>query len=317
MYKKIIFIFLLLISTVCISQTVKIKGLALDTVKSRNSVMINVNDTLKKFRDKSSLTKKWDGYDELTKNKNFVVFTDSVGNFNISAKLTDSLYFYATSYLTQKYAVSDLLKRKEIKIQLEPEKCIPFVSCEQKKPSNYYIFIGKKLKLEGQKPPYYCNTIIMDGEFKSTYKIEKNLYGNFPKDTIIFTAFDHYGIPEFSNCENVLLFVGEYCGKLYHEKYQYFDLYKTKNGKWASPGNPYKNDNYAKEKNIVPKKINFENTIYFDISKLNAKQIEDEYPAEYYKIIEKKAIPTMGTYVEDLVEIKKNGVLKARKIELE
>lgn len=316
MCKKIYLIFLLLIHIVCISQTVKIEGAALDTVKHRNYVMIIVNDTLKKFRDNAALSKKWDAYKELTQNKNFVVNTDSVGNFSISAKLTDSLYFYANRYLTQKYAVSELLRRKEIKIQLEPEKCIPYVSCEQEKPSKYYIFIGKKIELEGQKQPYYCNTIIMDGEFKATYKIEKNLYGNFPKDTIVFTAFDHYGIPKFGNYENVLLFVGEYCGKLYHEKYQYFDLYRTKNGKWASPGNPYKNDNYAKEKNIVPKKINFENTVYFDISKLSAKKIEDEYPAEYYKIIENRAIPIMGTYAEDLVEIKKNGVLKARKIEL-
>jgi hypothetical protein len=112
-----------------------------------------------------------------------------------------------------------LLKRKEIKIKLEPKKYIPFVSCKQEKQSNYYIFIGKKLKLEGQKQPYYCNTITVDG--------------NFPKNTIIFTALDHYGIPKFNNFENFLLFVGEYCGKLYHEKHQYFDLYKTKNGKRA------------------------------------------------------------------------------------
>ena len=45
------------------------------------------------------------------------------------------------------------------------------------------------------------------------------------------------------------------------------------------------------------------------------------FPKEPYeiecKIIENKAIPIMGTYVNDLVEIKKNGILKARKIELE
>lgn len=314
--KKIYSILLILIHIVCLSQTVKIQGLALDTIKSRNYVMINVNDTLKKFRDNASLTKKWDGYEELRQNKNFIVSTDSVGNSNISVKLTDSLYFYASRFLTQKYAVSDLLKRKEIIIQLEPEKCIQYEQCEQKKPSKYYIFIGEKIQLEGEKQPYYCNAVTMDSEFKSTYTIEKNIYGNFPKDTIVFTAFDHDGIPNFSKYKYVLLFVGEYCGKLYHEKYQYFDLYKTKNGKWASPGNPYKYDNYKKEKDLVSKKINFDNTVYFDISKLNSKQIEDEYPNKYYKIIENKAIPIIGTYVDDLVAIKKNGILKARKIEL-
>ncbi len=317
MHKKIYLLILFSTFIVCKSQTVKIEGLALDTVKSHNYVMINVNDTLKKFRDKGVITKKWEGYKELTENKNFVTHTDSKGYFSISAKLTDSLFFYSNSYFTQKYAVSDLMKRKEIKIQLEAEPCISYVSCEQEKPSKYYIFIGKKIELEGQKIPYYCNIVMMDAEFKSKYKIEKNIYGDFPKDSIVFTAFDHYGMPNFGKYEYVLLFIGEYCGKLIHEKYQYFDLYKTKNGKWASPGNPYKYDNNQKEKNIAPKKINFESSVWFDVSKLNEKQIESEYPTEYYKIIENKAIPIMGTYVEDLIKIKKNGVLKARKIELQ
>lgn len=316
MNKKILLLILFFTHIICSSQTVKIEGLALDTVKRRHFVMINVNDTLRKFRDKASITKKWDGYKELTENKNFVVFTDSTGYFNIPAKLTDSLYFSSTRYFTQKYAVTDLIKRKEIKIQLEPEQCIPYVPCEQKKPSNFYIFIGEKINLEYQKEPYYCNTVMFDSGFKSTYKIEKNIYNNYPKDTIVFTAFDHYGTPNFSKYKYALLFVSEYCGKLYHEKYQYFDLYKTKNGKWASPGNPYKYDNQIKEKNIVSKKIAFEKTVWFDVSKLSTVQTEREYPSEFYKIVDNKAFPIKGTYVEDLIKIKKNGVLKARKIEL-
>lgn len=317
MHNKIYLLLLFSTFIVCSSQTVKIEGHALDTVKSGNYVMIQVNDTLKKFRDSASLTKKWDGYQELTNNSNFVTHTDSTGYFSISAKPTDSLFFYSSTYFTQKYVVTDLLKRKEIKIQLVPEPCIPYVACEQKTPSKFYIFIGKKIELKGQEVPYYCNVVMMDAEFKSTYKIEKNIYGDFPKDSIVFTTFDHYGTPNFGKYKYVLLFVGEYCGKLFHEKYQYFDLYKTKNGKWASPGDPYKYDTYQKEKIITAKKITFDSSVWFDVSKLNTEQIELEYPNEFYKIVDNKAIPFMGTYVEDLIKIKKNGVLKERKIELE
>jgi hypothetical protein len=46
--------------------------------------------------------------------------------------------------------------------------------------------------------------------------------------------------------------------------------------------------------------------IWFDISNLNPKLIEQEYPKEFYKIIDNKAIPFMGTYVDELLTIKGN-----------
>ncbi|SEA03069.1 hypothetical protein SAMN05443667_101671 [Flavobacterium gillisiae] len=318
--KKKYFLLLFSFSIICSAQDTKIEGIVSFAKKGNNYVSVQVNDTLKKFRDKAKLTKKWDSYPELTKNKRYVTHTDSTGFFSISAKPTDSLFFSSLTYVTQKFAVSDLIKSKEINILLEPEPCIPYVECKQEKPSKFYIFIGKKIDIKYEKGPNYCDVIFLhgfNGEFKSEYKIEKNIYGNYQKDTINFAAIDEYGIPNFSKYENVLLFVGEYCGQLYHLKYQYFDLYKVKNGKWASPGNPYKYDKNVKEKIIQARKIKFDDSVWFDITKLTPNQIETEYPSEYYKITNNKAIPIRGTYVDDLVIIKKNGVLKARNIELE
>jgi hypothetical protein len=153
----------------------------------------------------------------------------------------------------------------------------------------------------------------MDSKFKANYKILQQVFGYYPKDTISFTVFDHYGKPAFSNFENVLLFVSEYCGQLYHEKYQYFDLYKTKDGKWASPGDPYKYDSYHR-KNLKPQDIQFADSVWFDISKLSETTIKEQYPRPFYKIDRQKAIPVMGSYIDDLITVKKNGVLKARNI---
>ncbi|MGX7666398.1 hypothetical protein [Flavobacterium pedocola] len=301
-----IFIFLLLFSfQFSKSQVVRIEGTALNTFKVNGFVGIDVNDTLRKFRKKAFDSKNWDGYQELCKNKKYVTHSDSTGHFIITARLTDSIFFSVHRHITQKYLVSDLLKMKSIKIQLEREPCVEYVSCEQIEPTNYYIFIGKKIDVTGEIQPYYCNDIeLFDAKFKSIYKIEKNIYGNFPKNIITFTALDHFGKPNFSKYDNVLLFVGEYCGKLYHEKYQYFDLYKTKNGKWACPGSPYKYNKYQKDKVIKPKKIKFDKSVWFDVSNLNPKLIEQEYPKEFYKIIDNKAVPFMGTYVEELITVK-------------
>ncbi|RZJ99717.1 MAG: hypothetical protein EOO46_22160 [Flavobacterium sp.] len=92
-----------------------------------------------------------------------------------------------------------------------------------------FVFVGKKISVI--KAQQDSNS--MDAQFKAKYKILQRVYGMLPKDTIEFEVYDHYGVPGFSHYENALLFVSEYDGKYYHEKYQYFDLYPTLDGKWA------------------------------------------------------------------------------------
>jgi len=112
-----------------------------------------------------------------------------------------------------------------------------------------------------------------------------------------------------------LLFVSNYNGNLYHEKYQYFDVYKTKNGRWASSyrigdyGHPY-NKNTC----VRPEIIDFADEVSYKIRSRNEKEIESLFPAPYYKIENDKAIVIWGNYIEQLFELKKSGILKARGI---
>lgn len=205
---------------------------------------------------------------------------------------------------------------KTINLRLEPQICIPYVACKDTLPSKFYIFVGQKLKVTPEPEPYYCDVEIMDSKVKAEYKILEQVVGNFPKDTIIFASFNHNHRITFSNYENVLLFVGEYCGELYHEKYQYFDLYKTVDGKWASPGDPYKYDSYHK-KNLVAQNLKFADTVYFDVSKLSEAAIKKQYPEPYYKIEGQRAIPVMGSFIDDLITVKRDGFFKARNIKLD
>jgi hypothetical protein len=56
---------LLFYSIICSAQDIKIEGIISFDIKGNKYVSVQVNDTLKKFRDKAKLTKKWDGYPEL------------------------------------------------------------------------------------------------------------------------------------------------------------------------------------------------------------------------------------------------------------
>ncbi|MBX2969990.1 MAG: hypothetical protein KF803_11515 [Cyclobacteriaceae bacterium] len=188
----------------------------------------------------------------------------------------------------------------------------------QSRKDSLFVFVGEIIEVkdypyEKEDPKDSIITIHMDSRYLAKYKVLKSVYGTFTEDTIEFIVYDHYGKPAFSKFKTVLLFVSNYKGQLYHEKYQYFDVYITKDNRWASPGDPYKFDDYHR-KDLKPQKIEFKEKVSYDIGQLDKDRIKKSFPKEYFNIVRKKAYPLMGTYIEDLFTVKKEGVLKARGI---
>jgi hypothetical protein len=168
--------------------------------------------------------------------------------------------------------------------------------------------------IEGKDTIYQqIETLRSDNGYAAKYKVLQMVYGSYQFDTINFTAFDHYGDPDFATFKTVLLFVSYHKGKLYHEKYQYFDVYKTTDGKWASPGDPYKFDNYHR-KDIKAQALTFPKTVFYDLNNYENDKIQEIFPKEHFIIVGQKAFPKTGTYIDDLFKVKKEGVLKARGI---
>ncbi|TFF35023.1 hypothetical protein [Mucilaginibacter psychrotolerans] len=183
-----------------------------------------------------------------------------------------------------------------------------------------YVFVGEKIAVSRYNPAdedpdtmNRKNKIYFDEAFHAKYRVIKNVFNKITSDTIYFDAFDHYGTPPFSKYRYVLLFVSKENGKFYHEKYQFYNVYQTKNGRWASPGDPYAFDQKGDtEVKAVP--LDFKEPVTFDVSKISPENIKRYYPAPYYKIEGGKAIALMGNYVEELFIVKKEGVLEARGI---
>lgn len=199
----------------------------------------------------------------------------------------------------------------------------------QTRQDSLIVFIGEKISVTYTPTEYPVDTIIkgkdttyrkqfpviMDNKYIAKYKILQLVHGTYQQDTIRFTVFDHYGIPAFSKCPTVLLFLSYYNGELYHEKYQYFDLYMTSGGRWASPypagdyNHPYKDSITVK-----PEKIPFAKEVSFPLNGLTSKQVETMYPAPYYEIKDGKALAIYGNYADDLFKLKQQTILKARGI---
>ena len=150
------------------------------------------------------------------------------------------------------------------------------------------VFVGKKLSVVEQ--PAEENS--MDGKFEARFRILKRVFGHYDEPEIAFTVYDHYGEPGFSHFDTVLLFVSRYEGKLYHEKYQFFPVYPTAKGRWASCGDAGQWEiGYEHKSPLKPVPITF------------AGNVTDKTTGQQC---------TEGNYVEDLFSLRRDGVLKAR-----
>ena len=149
------------------------------------------------------------------------------------------------------------------------------------------VFVGERLSVT----PQPSEPDSMDEKFEARYRVLKIVFGRYNDSEISFTVYDHYGSPRFAKYDTALMFVSRYEGKLYHEKYQFFPVYPTQDGRWASCGDLYRNEPPDHQGSLRPVPIEF------------ATPVSDEQTQQ--PCIE-------GNYVEDLFAVKKNGVLKAR-----
>jgi hypothetical protein len=184
-------------------------------------------------------------------------------------------------------------------------------TCALEKRNTLFAFVGEKIDV--QRLPNEKES--MDYGFTARYRVLMPVYGFYTGDIISFTVYDHYGWPAFAAYQHALLFLSEDHGKYYHEKYQFFDVYPTKNGRWASS---YKPGDYGHAYNrntpIKPERIDFVAPVKYPLYiKTRDGSVDTlSYPAPYYQTQGDSAIAVYGNYIEDLFALKKSSVLAAR-----
>ncbi len=119
-----------------------------------------------------------------------------------------------------------------------------------------------------------------DSKYNVTYKIEQEFGDHFPDSTITFTAYDHDFSHRFLFEDynvNVLLFVEERCGELIHKRYKFYPVYKTADGRWATPVETDRSG-YDKFEDLYDNII-FDKSVSFDIPD----DLSDEQMAQFIK----------------------------------
>lgn len=182
--------------------------------------------------------------------------------------------------------------------------------------SKEIAFIGKKISVKKLRDgeAYTADTIgtkdnpiyltkFINPKFELKYKIRKIFHGQYQYETITFIAYDHHGIPKFTNFQNVLLF-------LYYQDSDYvcvsnkaIRVFQTKDNRWASDYSMGWVNPLIKDAEISPKKMEFKDNVSFDLYGKDSIKISKDYPSPYYQIIDNKAIPIYGYYVDDLLNL--------------
>lgn len=298
---------LVFLSTIALGNLYAQKVTVTGTIatEKKDDILVVLNDTIRKLNRQDSPNRQ-----SIFDNKKCVVETIN-GTFTIRAKKTDSLYFYSLKHITKAFLVADLLKQKYIHIKLSAKPCNEWVKCNDSLPE-LYVIAAKKIKLTDEENDNYCESMIaLDSKFNAEYKIVQSLYGHYEKDTINFTVYDHNGRPAFEEFDNVLIYVAKYCDKLIHLKYQFSNIYKTADGRWAVPYNLYDYQKLPDNITITPEIIDFENPVEFETKDWAKEYIAKRFPEPYYKKEGAKMRAIYGNYIEDIFTLKKSTVLKS------
>ncbi|HEX2607137.1 MAG TPA: hypothetical protein VHK91_07145, partial [Flavisolibacter sp.] len=163
------------------------------------------------------------------------------------------------------------------------------------KKNTLFAFVGEKVYVKYSKE----ENSDLDNAFHARYKILQSVYGSYDGDEIDFMAYIHGPGPDFSKYRYVLLYVSKDENGYYLEKYQFNDVYPTKNNRWAgrySYTNGY-DDQLNGISQLKPEKIPFR----YEITDFPELEYDKAYIKEpYYKIEDGKAQAVYGNYVEDL-----------------
>jgi hypothetical protein len=175
-------------------------------------------------------------------------------------------------------------------------------------------FVGERIEIRpvADTPP--AGIVSLDQRFEARYKVHAVIFGAYTESEIRFTAFDHDGHPAFANYETVMLYVSRHKGQLFHQRYQFNPVYRTADGRWAGCGDPYQHEPEVLRGPLRASPIDYLPEVTFSVSGLAVEEVTKRYPSEYFVRSGDIVRCIAGAYAEQLFEIKRHGVLRARGI---
>jgi len=201
-------------------------------------------------------------------------------------------------------------------------------------------FVGRKIGIREFDPsrddpdPADPDEIIihMDSAFEARYEILELIHGKYDRRLIDFEAYDHYGVPSFSKPDVAMIFLVEENGRLYHYKYQWAPVHKTKDGRYAYCGDPYfdfDDDDRINVKRQPLQNIAFDPPVSIRVAdslipkwewkeyseeeiRKNRSNVAEYYSPPVFEVRQGHAICKMGVYAPEIYRIENERVFLPR-----
>jgi hypothetical protein len=170
-------------------------------------------------------------------------------------------------------------------------------------------FVGRKITVREVRRP---GRMRMDAEFQARYQVLGVVYGHYPESQIEFTAFDHFGSPQFARYETVMLYLSQHEGTYYHQKYLFQAVYPTNDGRWAGCGDPYLDMPSGHRHGVRAEPVLFSPPVTFPVAGLTEAEIAARYPTPYYARDGGAVRCVYGNYAAELFRVMAEGFLSAR-----
>lgn len=178
---------------------------------------------------------------------------------------------------------------------------------------NLFVFVGQKISVTEaanqdsclEKVGTRCVKITLDGKLDAKYRVIESVHGVSPGPVINFYLYNHYGRPDFANYKYALIFVSKNEENFVSEKYRNYEVYRTRDGKWATCG-----ENVVSSAKLL--EIQFQPAIYHDISHYSDQYVEELFPASIWRRDGDKIFCRQGVYVDELYRIEIEEYLKLR-----
>ncbi len=179
--------------------------------------------------------------------------------------------------------------------------------------------------------------ISLDLGFAARYEILELVHGAYDRPFIDFEAYDHYGFPRFADPAIAMLYLVEYEGGLFHWKYQWDPVHKTKDGRYAFCGDRYAQLDDEEKSDIASRPLQplaFDRPVVVKISdrmipkerrrdydkeaiERNRAEISGFYSEPAFKVRGDLATCEMGVYADELFRIKNETLfLPERRLEM-
>lgn len=175
---------------------------------------------------------------------------------------------------------------------------------------NFFVFVGELESVEKVKNTHNEDAIVHNYQFDLTFNILKPIWGNYDKQQISFTLYDHYGKPTLAVRKFSLIFVAKSEGQWIHEKYQWYPLNRTATGDWAYCGDPTPDDWKGQPAELSD--IEFSPPVIKPVYQYTEEYIESAYPSKIWERHAEIVSCKTGVYPDELFRLKAEGVLKSR-----